>query len=103
MLMWNTEWHDEGRNVKLLFSESRAVEVNSTKQTCRRRDVHNISAGDKSRKLGKERVFGGGAADHLVEGGTGGNHRVDAVFLLDLEVDEERFARGAGAGDGGGD
>src|ERR1039458_1416904 len=44
----------------------------------------------------EEGVFGG-AARHFVEGGAGGDHGVDAVFLFDLEVDEERFAAGAGA------
>ena len=44
-----------------------------------------------------------GAADHFVEGGAGGDHGVDAIFLFYLEVDEEGMARGAGAGDGGGD
>ena len=43
----------------------------------------------------EERIFFG-PADHLVEGGAGGDHRVDAVFLLDLEVDEEGLAAGAG-------
>src|SRR5208283_487692 len=46
---------------------------------------------------------GGGAADHLVEGGAGGDHGIDAVLLLDLEVDEVWLAAGAGAGDGGDD
>src|SRR5260370_280835 len=35
------------------------------------------------------------AADHLVEGGAGGDHGVDAVFLFYLEVDQERLAAGA--------
>ena len=34
----------------------------------------------------------GGAADHLVEGGAGSDHGIDAVFFFDLEVDEEGFA-----------
>ena len=45
----------------------------------------------------------GGAADHFVEGGAGGDHGVDAVFFFYLEVDEEGLAGGAGAGDGGDD
>ena len=44
-----------------------------------------------------------GAADHFVEGGAGGDHGVDAVFFFYLEVDEEGFAGGAGAGDRGND
>ena len=43
-----------------------------------------------------------GAADHFVEGGSGGDHGVDAVFFFYLEVDEEGFAGGAGFCDGGG-
>ena len=42
------------------------------------------------------------AADHLVEGGAGGDHGVDAVFFFYLEVDEEGFAAGAGFCDCGG-
>src|ERR1700743_855626 len=38
------------------------------------------------------------AADHLVEGGAGSDHRVDAVFFFYGEVDEEGFAAGAGFG-----
>ena len=45
----------------------------------------------------------GGAADHFVEGGAGGNHRVDAVFFFNGEVDEESLAAGARAGDDGDD
>lgn len=39
----------------------------------------------------EEGVFGG-AADHLVEGCSRGDHGVDAVFFFYLEVDEERLA-----------
>ena len=54
----------------------------------------------------RPRQFQGGdllwAVDHLVEGGAGRDHGVDAVFFFDLEVDEEGFAAGAGFGHGGG-
>src|ERR1700745_2242850 len=36
------------------------------------------------------------AADHLVEGGAGRDHGVNAVFFFYGEVDEEWFAAGAG-------
>ena len=39
----------------------------------------------------KQRVFLR-PSHHLVEGGTGGDHGVDAVFFFYLEVDEEGFA-----------
>jgi len=42
------------------------------------------------------------AADHVVEGGTGGHHRIDAVLLLDLELDERRALGSAGTLHGGG-
>src|SRR6185312_10301087 len=45
----------------------------------------------------------GGAADHLVQGGAGRDHGVDAVFFLDVEVEEVGAARGARGGDGGDD
>src|ERR1700730_8527342 len=40
------------------------------------------------------------AADHLMEGGAGGDHGVDAVFFFYLEVDQEGLAAGAGSCDG---
>ena len=43
-----------------------------------------------------------GAAGHFVEGGSGGDHGVDAVFFFYLEVDEEGAAGGAGMCDCGG-
>src|SRR5215475_1569816 len=36
-----------------------------------------------------------GAADHVVEVGTGGDHRVDRVLLLDAEVDDDGPGGGA--------
>src|ERR1035438_7921530 len=45
----------------------------------------------------------GGAEDHFVEGAAGRDHGVDAVLFFDLELDEEGFAAGERAGDGGDD
>jgi len=45
---------------------------------------------------------GRGAADHVVERGTGGHHGIDAVLLLDLELDQRRALGGAGSLHGGG-
>src|SRR4051794_14493482 len=36
---------------------------------------------------------GVGTADHLVQRGAGRHHRVDGVFLLDGEIDQDRFPR----------
>ena len=38
-----------------------------------------------------------------MEGAAGGDHGVDAVLFFDLELDEEGFAAGERAGDGGDD
>ena len=41
-----------------------------------------------------------GPADHRVQVGAGGHHRVHRVLLLDLEVDQDRALVAAGVGDG---
>src|SRR5688572_33418462 len=38
-----------------------------------------------------------GTADHRIEIGAGGNHRVDAVFLLDPEINQHRALGAPGA------
>src|SRR6202163_1650889 len=43
-----------------------------------------------------------GAANHFVQGTSGGHHGIDGIFLLDPEIDQDGFggfARGANGGD----
>src|ERR1700722_15071078 len=50
--------------------------------------------------VGRRLHNGAGAADHVVQVGPGGDHRVNAVLLLDAEVDDDRVLAGARLGDG---